>query len=189
MFPVIFLLVSTCICVYSARNLRKDNTKEALVDPKKVSTELQIYDIIHSRIPYIPDSRWSDVMITLQLLLTVLNINLIDFYEICIVMGINQLLRVLCFTSTILPPLQKYETKIRFLGLNGSGTEYIYSGHASYSAISFIYLLRSGIDFYPLLFYNMCSQMLIILSRNHYTVDVILAWIIVPLLWGNLKWI
>lgn len=90
--------------------------------------------------------------------------------------------------STVLPPLKNYRDKIRFGGINGSGTEYIFSGHASYSAIFSLYLYSKNIvSLYILFLYNFISQFLIIVSRNHYTVDVILAWIISSSLYTNLQ--
>jgi hypothetical protein len=128
----------------------------------------------------------SDILVFSQVGVTLFILDLSSIAELFVIMGITQLFRVVCFTTTILPPLKDYGDKERFLGTNGNGTEYIFSGHAAYSAATFIYLYtQQYVSLAPLLIYNLVSQFLIVASRNHYTVDVILAWIIVPLVWGN----
>ena len=72
----------------------------------------------------------------------------------------------------------------RLFGLVGGESDYIWSGHASLVAIATTYLwkessLKKQIG---LLMYNMLLGILIIATRNHYTVDVYLAWIIGGLL-------
>ena len=107
--------------------------------------------------------------------------------EMLLIMSIVQFFRSICSASTILPPLKHYNDKYRLGGINGNGTEYIFSGHAAYSAISAIYLYNKNIiGPFSLIIYNIISQLSIIITRNHYTVDVVLAWIITPLVWGNI---
>mgnify|MGYP003641411489 CR=1 FL=1 len=100
-------------------------------------------------------------------------------------MAIINFLRILCMSSTILPSLKHYNNKYRLGGINGTGSEYIFSGHASFTTLSAIYLHKYGYDWKLLFIYNFITQGLIIITRNHYTVDIILAWIIVGLVYSN----
>lgn len=173
MFSLLFFLVSSLGCVLTANTIPSDPDK--------------ILDIVISRCPKIDLPYISDVLIAGQVALTIAVIDKTMFSEICLLMCILQFFRILCMASTVLPPLKTYEEKYRLGGLNGSGTEYIFSGHACYSAVTTIYLWKLGVV--PvgfLVFYNLVSQFLIILTHNHYTVDIVLAWIIAPLLYGNL---
>jgi hypothetical protein len=176
MSPFLLYFLSSSLCVFTAKRLRNHPTK--------------IIDLVHTYLPHINPpligSYLSDVLVAAQLLYTLKEMPSFLYREFALIMGITQLCRVLCMISTILPPLKNYDDKARLMGVNGSGTEYIFSGHASYSAASFIYLYALNIISPKLLIlYNILSQSLIIASRNHYTVDVVLSWIIVPLIYGN----
>jgi len=94
------------------------------------------------------------------------------------------ILRIPAYRLTILPPLnnieyQKYNEKL--FGLCGGNRDYIWSGHSSTVAFaSCIYILNNTNLIYKilLLFYNICLGILIIGTRNHYSVDVYVGWII-----------
>jgi hypothetical protein len=146
-----------------------------------------VVDIIHHHIPHIKLTYLSDILVLAQTALTVVVVDTKSLAEILLIMGITQIFRCLCSLSTALPPLKQYSEKYRLGGINGSGSEYIFSGHASYSALGAIYLYKKEfIGIFPLLIYNLISQFAIVVTRNHYTVDIVLAWIIVPLVWGNI---
>lgn len=172
MFSVFLFLFSSMLCLLSAQCIPSTTT---------------VYDIIHQNIPIVPYPYASDFFILIQTIGTATIINSVEFSELCLIMAIIQIFRAICSISTALPPLKNYHDKYRLGGINGSGTEYIFSGHASYSALTAIYLYNRNFNPILLIVYNLFSQSLIILTRNHYSVDVILAWIITPLLYGNIQ--
>jgi len=172
MLSLLFFLISSLGCILVANTLH--------CDPEKIT------DLIISSFPKIELPYASDFLITCQLAYTIVFISEAEQGEIFLIMSVVQVLRMICMVCTVLPPLKSYQDKQRLGGINGSGTEYIFSGHASYSALTAIYLIKQ-VDPIPLCLYNLVSQMLIILTHNHYTIDVVLAWIIVPLLYGNLE--
>lgn len=171
---VIFLFfLSSLISIVFARNIKNHPYK--------------IYDIIHDNFDELKFHYASDIMIGSQVFSCLYILYPYEFEQFLFIMSITQILKTICFITTVLPPLKNLNDKIRVFGVNGNGTEYIFSGHASYSALSFIFLAKKGLINIPfLIFYNILSQFFISLSRNHYTVDIILAWIIVPLLYSNL---
>lgn len=173
MISLFFFLVSSLACVITANLIKSDQNK--------------VIDIIHHNIPYIKLTYLSDSLVLAQTAVTAFVLDNQSLAEFFLIMGIIQFFRCLCSVSTVLPPLKNYTDKYRLGGLNGSGTEYIFSGHASYSALGAIYLYTKGfVNIFPLLVYNVISQFAIIVTRNHYTVDIVLAWIIVPLTWSNM---
>jgi len=173
MISLFFFIISSLGCVITANLIRSDPVK--------------VIDIIHSNVPYLKLTYLSDILVLAQTALTVAIVDIQSLAEIFLIMGFVQLFRCFCSISTALPPLQRYTDKYRLGGLNGTGTEYIFSGHASYSALGAIYLYTKGfVSLFPLVIYNIISQLSIIITRNHYTVDIVLAWIIVPLVWGNM---
>ena len=172
MISLLLYLFSSLCCVISANLIKNDPVK--------------IIDIVHHNLPFLNVKYLSDFLVLSEIVLAVTLIDKDTLSELFFIMGITQFFRALCSLSTVLPPLKSYSEKIRLGGINGTGTEYIFSGHASYSAISAIYLYKKEILNFPFLFfYNLVSQFCIIITRNHYTVEIVLAWIIVPLIWGN----
>lgn len=173
MISLFFFLISSLTCVLTANLIKNDKDR--------------VIDIIHDNIPYIKLTYLSDILVLSQTAFAAFVVNSQCLAEMFLIMGFVQIFRCLCSASTVLPPLKNYHDKYRLGGLNGTGTEYIFSGHASYSALGAIYLYTKGfVGLIPLILYNFISQSAIIITRNHYTVDIILAWIIVPLIWGNL---
>lgn len=145
-----------------------------------------VVDVFHSVFPKIEIEYSSDILIFLQILYSAIFITEKQLAELLFILGSIQFSRLFCFTSTILPPLKSYKEKIRIGGLNGTGSEYIFSGHASYACVSAIYLYTNNlVPLYSLIFYNLFSQGLIVLTRNHYSVDVILAWIVSSLFYAS----
>ena len=154
---------------------------------KMIKSGNRVNDIIHNnfrkpKLPYV-----SDLLIFIQVLYFIGSIDeMINLYFLTL--AITQLIRICCFTTTILPFLKNYDDKYRLGGINGSGTEYIFSGHAMYSAISTIHAIYKGsINLHFILWYNIVTQFIVIVTRNHYTVDIILGWVITTLVYGNLR--
>lgn len=166
MLSYILFFLSNYLCVNTARNLPKTN---------------RVVDMVHEYFPMFRFSHMSDFLVCVQVVYTYTQITWAHLSEFCVCMAFIQICRILCFSTTILPQLRTYSSKQRFYGLNGSGTEYIFSGHASYTCLCTLYLLNLGFSWGWLGIYNLLTQFLIIASRNHYTVDIILAWIIVPI--------
>lgn len=172
MLSVFMYLISSFLCMITGRNIK--------------NSEFEIRDCLHIRFQTFELDYLGDIMVLFQLIYTLFILeNMEELYEFCTVMSIVQCLKMICTSSTVLPPLKNYSDKIRLWGINGSGTEYIFSGHASYSAVCFMILLRRNYSLPFLIFYNFCSQFFIIISKNHYTVDVLLGWIISCSVWLN----
>ncbi len=174
MLSLLFFLISSIGCVISANLIKSQPGK--------------IVDIIHTNIGRLRAPYLSDSLVLFQTIGTAALVDLEILSEILFIMSITQFFRIICSLSTALPPLKNYHDKYRLGGLNGTGTEYIFSGHASYSAISAIYLYTHNIvPLWVICVYNFVSQFLIVVTHNHYTVDIILAWIVVPLIYGNIR--
>ena len=170
MLSVFLFLLSSLGCVLTAHSIPSGGG---------------VIDMIHHNFPKIEMPYISDILILTQTVTAVTVINRETLSEMFLIMAVVQCFRILCMASTVLPPLKNYHDKYRLGGVNGNGTEYIFSGHASYSALSSIYLYTLGkFGLLPLVFYNLISQSLIVFTHNHYTVDVVLAWIITPLVYS-----
>lgn len=171
MISLFLYILSSLFCLGIANLIKPDSQK--------------IVDIIHSNIPVLNSKYISDFLVLAPTVYTLFLMDSYSLSKLFLIMFIVQMFKGICSISTALPPLKRYEDKYRLGGINGSGTEYIFSGHACYSCLSAIYLY----NYSPVLvvLYNLISQFLIIVTRNHYTVDVILAWIITSLVYTNLE--
>jgi hypothetical protein len=168
-------LISSWLCIKAAKTIEPNS---------KI-----IIDFIHTRTDPIPSRYTSDVLVLCQGIYTLCYFTRQDLVESFWIMSLIQCFRALCSLSTALPALKAYNEKERLWGINGTGTEYIFSGHASYSALCTIYLYKNKlVNNMTLFLYNIFSQYLIIATRNHYSVDVVLAWIIVPLTYFSTKY-
>ncbi len=93
--------------------------------------------------------------------------------------GLLMVLRALCFSSTILPDSSETCMSNNYMG---SCFDLIFSGHTTIMLLS-TYIIKEffliSLQLYNcLLFLNVINAVLIVLCRNHYTVDVILSLII-----------
>ena len=154
----------------------------------KIKNHTTIQDIIHKNFPDLQHSSLkylSDILLSCQLLLLLTNITSSILVEFFIIVGTTQFMRCLTVSTTILPKLTHSDNKVRLWGINGTGKEYIFSGHSVYGCFFYLYLIRLGYDWKVLTLYNILTQFLTVATHNHYTVDIILAWFITLLLYSN----
>jgi hypothetical protein len=89
--------------------------------------------------------------------------------------GFLLILRPLCFSVTIMPPPSNSIPKTSILG---GSCDCIFSGHTAITLLELLFLKK----YYPYLPQYLIFEVLyclaILISRAHYTVDIILAWII-----------
>lgn len=168
-----FFICSSLLCLEVAKYIPYEDGK--------------VVDIIQNNIPYLDQKYTSDFFIISEVVVFLLTSSMTDISEGMLIAGIAQFMRAITICTTVLPPLRHNGNKIRMFGVLGHGTEYIFSGHSVYSCISTIYLFKNKIVSYEyLVIYNIIIHFLIIVTHNHYTIDVVLAWLIVPLIYGNL---
>lgn len=85
------------------------------------------------------------------------------------------LIRTITYSVTILPSIYCY--KDESINTLGGCTDCIFSGHTSFVILSCLFLCHFKYSKYILLF-PIIPSLLIISARLHYTVDVILSWLI-----------
>lgn len=97
-------------------------------------------------------------------------------------------LRPLCFLGTILPDASGVGTRPRLLSMSGGIHDLLFSGHVSAALCGILAWcatsLRNGAPWAKaaLLLPCVLQSLLILATRKHYTVDVVVAWILCPLL-------
>jgi hypothetical protein len=85
------------------------------------------------------------------------------------------LLRFICFHLTILPPPMKLKNRLSFSIIPNYTYDFIFSGHTMTCVLS-IFCTNKSLILYCFLLSLLCS-LSVIVSKEHYTIDVIVAWI------------
>lgn len=97
------------------------------------------------------------------------------------------LVRALTIVSTILPKHEKCDDNLTWLQMmKGQCYDKVFSGHTSFVLLATLIFLREGIISLPIFFaLNLGQITSIILTRSHYTVDIILAIVITWLVYDG----
>ncbi len=149
----------------------------------------QPFDLLHAALPDLHDYKWMVNVLPIGLLAFVfLQANgTTIFKEAILFLAMILVLRGLTTISTILPKHERCvepDTVSLFLG-NGCYDK-IFSGHMSFVAIFTLVLLGHGnISTTAFAGINLLQAALILLGRSHYTVDVILGFVLTYLIYDG----
>ena len=102
-----------------------------------------------------------------------------------VVHALISFLRPLCFLSTLLPDASGTGQRPSFFNIRGGVHDLMFSGHTATSLAGVCVLWPTDAAPYvlgSLLLGTACQSFMILATRNHYSVDVVVAWIVVPLL-------
>ena len=135
--------------------------------PRHIPTHIPLIDIIDIK------SNLNKKICDVFPFLCVISINNYEKYIICHTYLI--LLRFICFNVTILPPPMKLEKRLSFGIIPNYTYDLIFSGHTMTCVLS-IFCVKQFLIPYTLILSILCSLSLII-TKEHYTIDVIIAWI------------
>lgn len=171
--------------IFISKGIEKTLSKQ-----NKYYNKLELEDTGFKLLPKI-DLKYNyidDLMICLLVIpLFFYNINTSKFLQVII---ITRILRLICMQSTILPsPDSKCEEyldrKEKIIGryykiIFGRCNETIFSGHVSFMLTCVLFLLPfiNSIMKIFLYIYAIITSLVVISLRNHYSIDVVLAWII-----------
>jgi hypothetical protein len=139
----------------------------------------EIYDLFHSILPDVSDYEgYYFVIFTIILAVLFLQLTTKNKIEFGLKLLIIWLMRAITISVTILPPHEKCSTPVNDLGsvLNGGCHDKIFSGHTASLALLSIYLVRQKILSTPIaVLLNTVNVASILLTRGHYTVDIVIA--------------
>ena len=153
-----------------------------------------LYDIIISNIPDLSKFRMIPnillfVLMSYLIIPLIFKPNVDVFISIYRYFSIILLLRSITISSTILPPIDRNcDFKLNMhTFMDGHCLDKIFSGHTAFSLLLVFvcnkYSILSNSFIYILLFIQLVLALSLILTRGHYTVDVILGYLItIPIL-------
>ena len=190
-YIIILLLFVTIIEGLIGRNNDKYLEKSKLIN--KVNNK-NIYDLGFNYIPRI-NKKYNyidDILIFVIFFGMILfNINYKNFILLYLII---RFIRMVCMLSITMPPADKNCFKklklkqksfkyIKFI--TGHCGETIFSGHTTLLVLCMLFIMPKVNNFFKILLfvYGLIGSILIIALRHHYTIDVILAWVITILVY------
>ena len=169
---IITIIILHCVSIYIAHN----NGKKFYNDrKKKEKVETKIYDIAHKYLPKCDTDKIEKIetMMNIFMYLPLLWKPSIIYDYVSHIIPLY-LFRSVTTMTTILPKHKNCDDN-EFKFLNGHCYDKMFSGH--YASVMIISLLmnRENIDTKIILMYNLISIFLILVTRGHYTIDVIMG--------------
>ena len=162
-----------------------ENKSEVFYDNVKLKQKTKVYDIIHHNLPSMRNLSIIVEAIPFILLAFILFIDLKLFYNVVGLLITIIIFRMFIIHFTILPKDKKCDIKNSSV-YNGGCYDKVYSGHFAVIFISLLVLYTSKyIDIFTLIILSTISALLIVTSRAHYTIDIVVAFLIVIIVYQN----
>ena len=176
---VIYLLV--CKKVFH----RLENKSEVFFENIKSKKKSKIYDIIHNNLPSTRKLMTIVDATPFILLVVIFFIDINLFYNIMGFLVPIFIFRLLVINITILPKDKKCDIKNSRV-YTGGCYDKVYSGHFAVIFTSLLVLYTNQyIDLFSLITLSTISGLLIITSRSHYTIDIIVSFLVVIIAYQN----
>ena len=149
----------------------------------------KVFDILHEITPDLHDHKpYNDII----LIATILSFFFVPNSHLIIKEFTGKFLlimfvRALTIISTILPKHDKCPSELKWYHyLKGQCYDKVFSGHTAFVLLATLIYLREGILSFPVfLAINVANWASIILTRSHYTIDIILAIVITLLVYDG----
>lgn len=179
---IILLAVIVLFIMFSNLNLNNIENKSENFYKKNSK---KVYDILHELLPHIPHFEYVSDIIMLLVTLSVIILDYKLLYEIAGFAITISIIRAFFINATILPKNEicniKYSSMIR-----GGCYDKIFSGHFAFTLLSSLILFKNDlINGAIFTMINFINGLFIILSRNHYTIDIIVSIFVVLLVYQN----
>lgn len=165
-------------------NLYHLETKSERFYQKKENYK-KVQDIFHDILPHIEHFEYASDIITVSVIgyLAIMNFELM--YHLGGLIFTLVLLRQFIIQMTILPKNTVCDIKDTSM-IRGGCYDKIFSGHFGITFLTTLILLENGLvtNFIAILI-NLVNGMFILLSRNHYTIDIIVSIFVVIIIYQN----
>jgi hypothetical protein len=145
----------------------------------------KVYDILHENCMHVDKFEYASDIISLILIIILICLDVNMFYDYLGFIIVILIIRIFVNMLTILPKnnLCSVETGWSF---RGKCYDKIFSGHFSSVFIATLLLYKNNyINIILLVLINLINSLFIILSRNHYTIDIIMAFFVSLFVYQN----
>lgn len=148
---------------------------------EKLNPTLKNWDVIHSNVKDMSNYGWiDDVIVLLMGVILLVNFKNVNFLETSKAVTFFYSLRLLCILTTQLAdPEKKNHCKAHNHKRLGACTDKFFSGHTSIMLI-LASALSMAFPKYKIFYWimTMFVSMFAIITRDHYTIDVIMPWVL-----------
>lgn len=155
----------------------------------KTENNGKVFDLLHSITPDMSDlKQYNDIVVSAVALSFLFVSNGVElFKEFAAKFILIMVIRALTTISTILPKHEKCDATPRWSRyIRGQCYDKVFSGHTSFVLLATLIYLREGILGWPgFIGINLANITGIILTRSHYTVDIVLAILITLLVYDG----
>jgi hypothetical protein len=185
-----FLLISISIaifCIVSKYTYeRLENKSEVFFNNVKSKQKIKIYDIIHNNIPSARNLKIIVDSIPFILLFYILFIDVNLFYAVLGMLIPIFIVRLFVINITILPKDKKCDIVKQSSPYVGGCYDKVYSGHFAvfFTCLLFLYK-KKYVNMFVFALSSIIMGTLIVASRSHYTIDVIVSFLIVLVFYQN----
>jgi hypothetical protein len=180
----ILLLLYFAVILLNKYNLNHLETKSEKFYQKKENYK-KVQDIFHNVLPQFQQFEYaSDILVILVFFyLLIMNFELI--YQLGGFIFTLILLRQFIIQITVLPKNETCDEKHTSM-FRGGCYDKIFSGHFGIAMLMTLVLFDNGlINKFVMIFINFLNAMFILLSRNHYTIDIIVSIFVVIIIYQN----
>jgi hypothetical protein len=149
----------------------------------------KVFDILHEITPDLHDHKpYNDIILVATIVSFLFVPNSLEIIkEFTGKFLLIMFVRALTIISTILPKHEKCPSELKWYHyLKGQCYDKVFSGHTAFVLLATLIYLREGILSFPVFMaINVANWASIILTRSHYTVDIILAIVITLLVYDG----
>ena len=145
----------------------------------------KVYDILHENCAHVDKFEYASdiILLILIIILIILDVNM--FYNYLGFIIVIFIIRIFVNMLTILPKNNLCSTSNSF-SFRGGCYDKLFSGHFSSVFIATLLLYKNNyINIILLVLINLINSLFIILSRNHYTIDIVMAFFVSLFVYQN----
>jgi hypothetical protein len=145
----------------------------------------KIYDILHENCAHVDKFEYASDIISLILIIILIFLDINMFYNYLGFIIVIFIIRIFTNMLTILPKNNLCVTSNSF-SFRGGCYDKIFSGHFASAFIASLILYKNNyINAILLVLINLINSLFIILSRNHYTIDIIMSFFVSLVIYQN----
>ena len=180
----ILILLYFVIFGLNKLNLYHLETKSERFYQKKENYK-KVQDIFHDILPHIEHFEYASDIITVSVIVYLALMRFDLLYHLGGLVFTLTLLRQFIIQMTILPKNTVCDIKNTSM-IRGGCYDKIFSGHFGITFLTTLVLLENGlINKFIALLINLVNGIFILLSRNHYTIDIIVSIFVVIIIYQN----
>lgn len=180
----ILLLLYFAVILLNKYNLIHLETKSEKFYQKKENSK-KVQDILHNVLPHFQHFEYASDILVVSVFAYLLIMNFDLIYQLGGLVFTLVLLRQFIIQITVLPKNETCDIKDTSM-FRGGCYDKIFSAHFGIAMLTTLVLYDNGLmNKFVVIFINLLNALFILLSRNHYTIDIIVSIFVVVIIYQN----